>query len=314
MIRDDDRYIARGFRPAYLALHESGELARRAELANEMLADCRTCPRTCRVNRTESTGRCGIGRYAKVSSYGPHHGEERCLSGTRGSGTVFFAGCNLRCVFCQNFEISHEEAGTEVSAERLARIFLAVQEYGCHNLNLVTPSHVVPQILEALPIAVTEGLHLPIVYNTSAYDSLDSLRLLDGIVDVYMPDFKLWEQDAAERYLTAPNYPEAAREAIREMHRQVGVLRFEERGLAVRGLLVRHLVMPGRGEDTAAILRFLASEIAADTYVNVMAQYRPAGLVSLRSFPEIYRRVSEDEYLDALRLAGELGLRLECDD
>jgi putative pyruvate formate lyase activating enzyme len=214
-------------------------------------------------------------------------------------------------VFCQNFDISHGEEGVEVSAERLARIFLAVQEYGCHNLNLVTPSHVVPHILEALPIAVAKGFCLPIVYNTSAYDSLESLRLLDGIVDIYMPDFKLWDKDAAERYLTAPNYPQAAREAIREMHRQVGVLRFDERGLAVRGVLVRHLVMPGRGDDTTAILRFLATEIAPDTYVNVMAQYRPAGLVSLRSFPEIYRRISDAEYREALRLAGELGLRLD---
>ncbi|MEP0766844.1 MAG: radical SAM protein [Fimbriimonadia bacterium] len=308
---DQDRYIAREFRPAYLSLAESGELERRAVAAREMLADCRTCPRACRVDRAQETGTCGIGRHAKVSSYGPHHGEERCLSGTRGSGTVFFAGCNLRCVFCQNFDISHGEEGVEVSAERLARIFLAVQEYGCHNLNLVTPSHVVPHILEALPIAVAKGFCLPIVYNTSAYDSLESLRLLDGIVDIYMPDFKLWDKDAAERYLTAPNYPQAAREAIREMHRQVGVLRFDERGLAVRGVLVRHLVMPGRGDDTTAILRFLATEIAPDTYVNVMAQYRPAGLVSLRSFPEIYRRISDAEYREALRLAGELGLRLD---
>ncbi|GMV35997.1 MAG: radical SAM protein [Fimbriimonadales bacterium] len=311
LMGDRDRYVVRGFSPAYLPLHQSGELERRAEAAREMLADCRTCPRACRVDRTEATGTCGIGRHAKVASYGPHHGEERCLRGTRGSGTVFFAGCNLRCVFCQNFEISHEEEGAEVSAERLARIFLAVQEYGCHNLNLVTPSHVVPHLLEALPIAVARGLRLPIVYNTSAYDSLESLRLLDGIVDIYMPDFKLWKEDAAQRYLTAPNYPEAAREAIREMHRQVGVLRFDEGGLAVRGVLVRHLVVPGRGEDTSSILRFLANEIAPDTYVNVMAQYRPAGLVSLRNFPEIYRRVSEEEYLEAVRLASTLGLRVD---
>ena len=256
-------------------------------------------------------GICRTGRYARVSSYFPHHGEEDCLRGWNGSGTIFFSWCNLRCVFCQNYDISHRGEGVEVHPERLARMMLHLQSLGCHNINFVTPEHVVPQVLEALVIAVEGGLRLPIVYNTSAYDSMESLRLLDGVVDIYMPDFKIWDPEKAHRYLKARDYPEVARRVIKEMHRQVGVLKFDEHGLAKRGVLVRHLVMPGDVAGTEHILRFLAAEVAPDTYVNIMAQYYPAGMVSSERYPEINRRITSQEYWRAIRLAEELGLRLD---
>jgi putative pyruvate formate lyase activating enzyme len=221
------------------------------------------------------TGVCRTGRYARVASAGPHHGEERCLSGWHGSGTIFFALCNLRCVFCQNWDISQQAAGVECPPERIAALMLDLQRRGCHNINLVTPEHVVPQVLEAITEAVARGLSLPIVYNTSAYDSVESLRRLDGVVDIYMPDFKFWEPETARRLCGAKDYPERAREAVQEMHRQVGVLRFSPEGLARRGVLVRHLVMPGQSAEAEAIFRWLAEELSPDTYVNVMAQYRP---------------------------------------
>lgn len=309
-----ERYLipSATFEPAYLALHRTGELQRRAEEAVASLKECRVCPRDCRANRLENTvGICRTGRYARVSSYFPHHGEEDCLRGWNGSGTIFFSWCNLRCVFCQNYDISHRGEGVEVPPERLARMMLNLQSLGCHNINFVTPEHVVPQVLEALVIAVEGGLRLPIVYNTSAYDSMESLRLLDGVVDIYMPDFKIWDPEKAHRYLKARDYPEVARRVIMEMHRQVGVLKFDEQGLAKRGVLVRHLVMPGDIAGTEHILRFLAQEVAPDTFVNVMAQYYPAGMVSPERYPEINRRISSQEYWRAIRLAEELGLRLD---
>ncbi len=309
-----ERYLipSSTFEPAYLTLHRTGELRRRAEEAVASLSACRVCPRVCAVNRLEDErGICRTGRYARVSSYFPHHGEEDCLRGWNGSGTIFFSWCNLRCVFCQNSDLSHQGEGVEVSPERLAHMMLHLQSLGCHNINLVTPEHVVPQVLEALVLAVEGGLRLPIVYNTSAYDSMESLRLLDGIVDIYMPDFKIWDPEHAHRYLKARDYPEVARQVIREMHRQVGVLKFDEHGIAKRGVLVRHLVMPGEIAGTEQILRFLAEEVAPDTYVNVMAQYHPAGLVSPERYPEICRRITRQEYWRAVRLAQELGLRLD---
>ena len=301
------------FEPAYLALHRRGELLRRAREAVAQLESCRLCPRDCKVNRLENKiGVCRTGRYAVVSSYFPHHGEEDCLRGWRGSGTIFFSMCNLRCVFCQNYEISQLGEGREVTPQRLAAMMLELQAVGVHNINLVTPEHVVPQILEALVIAVEGGLRLPLVYNTSAYDSLESLRLMDGVVDIYMPDFKFWTPELARRYLKARNYPEAARQAIKEMHRQVGPLKFDEHGLAKRGVLVRHLVMPGMLEETRAILRWLAEEVSPDTYVNIMAQYYPAWKVGPDKYPEINRRITWEEYREALRFAREVGLwRLE---
>jgi putative pyruvate formate lyase activating enzyme len=298
--------------PPYLELGVS-ELRRRAEEAHELLGPrCLVCPRLCKVDRrADEKGLCAIGRRAVVASAFPHFGEEDCLRGRHGSGTVFFSGCNLRCVFCQNWDISWHVRGEEVTPERLADLMLGLQVLGCHNINWVTPEHVVPQILEAMPTAVERGLRLPIVYNTSAYDSLESLSLMDGIVSVYMPDFKLWTREAARRYLKRPDYPDAARESIREMHRQTGFLELGERGLAHRGVLVRHLVMPGMLAETEAILRWIAEELGPQTYLNLMAQYYPSGRVGRDEYVEIDRRLWREEYEAALALADELGLRLD---
>ena len=293
--------------PCYLALHESGELLGRAEEAVASLASCAVCPRSCRVNRLEDEVRvCHTGRLARVSSYFPHLGEEDCLRGWNGSGTIFFSFCNLECVFCQNHDVSQAGEGVEVAPGELAAIMLDLQRVGCHNINFVTPEHVVPQILEALPLAVEAGLRLPIVYNTSSYDGVESLAWLDGVVDVYMPDFKLWEKRSALRFLKAKDYPEVARRVIGEMHRQVGPLEIDERGLARRGVLVRHLVMPGLLEESAEIFRFLSRELSPDTYVNVMGQYRPD--FQTAKYPEIHRRPSAEEMCAARRLFHEAGL------
>ncbi len=266
------------FEPAYLALDRAGELRRRAEEALTRLPNCLVCPRNCGVDRwANKTAACHTGRLAQVSNYFPHFGEEECLKGWAGSGTIFFSMCNLRCVFCQNYDISQAARGPEVTAEELAYRMLELQSLGCHNINFVTPEHVVPQILEALPVAVERGLRVPLVYNTSAYDSMDSLHLLDGVVDIYMPDFKFWDPALSLRYIKAKDYAERACQVIREMHRQVGPLKMDESGIAKRGVLVRHLVMPGQIAGTESILRFLAEEVSPDTYVNVMDQYRPAG-------------------------------------
>jgi len=288
------------FQPAYLRLWQSGELFRRVEVGLEKLGDCTLCPRNCHVNRlADQTKTCRTGRYAVVSSYFAHRGEESCLRGTRGSGTIFFSWCNLRCVFCQNYEISWQGEGRAVNAAELAEMMLALQAQGCHNINLVTPEHVVPQILEALLLAVERGLRLALVYNTSAYDSLDSLALLDGIVDIYMPDFKFWDPEKARLYAKAPDYPEAARHAIREMHRQVGPLVTDEKGIALRGVLLRHLVMPGNAAGTEEIMNWIARELSPETYVNLMAQYRPAGHVSAKQYPEVNRGITAQEFQQA---------------
>jgi putative pyruvate formate lyase activating enzyme len=290
------------------------ELVRRAVAAYELLGErCVVCPRGCKVDRrADVAGLCAIGRHAVVASYFPHFGEEDCLRGRRGSGTIFFSGCNLRCVFCQNHDISWQVRGELVTPERLAEMMLELQATGCHNINFVTPEHVVPQILEALPVAFARGLELPIVYNTSAYDSLDSLRLLEGIVDVYMPDFKLWTSEAARRYLKRADYPDVARETIVEMNRQVGDLVLDRHGMARRGLILRHLVMPGLYEETEAILRFVAEELGTGTYVNLMAQYYVSGKVGQNGqYDEIARGIHREEYEQALALARDLGLRLD---
>jgi putative pyruvate formate lyase activating enzyme len=249
---------------------------------------------------------CKTGRHARVSSAFPHFGEEDVLRGWRGSGTIFFAWCNLKCIFCQNWETSQAGEGEELGPRELARLMLDLQARGCHNINFVTPEHVVPQILEALPLAIEGGLRVPLVYNTSAYDSLHSLALMAGVVDVYMPDFKLWDPERCRRYLLAPDYAEAARRAIRAMHEQVGVLRVDEGGLALRGVLVRHLVMPGMPEDTREILRWLAG-LSRDTYVNVMDQYAPAWKART-AYRELDRRLVPEEMETALAGAREAGL------
>jgi len=300
--------------PAYLGLGAQG-VADRAEAAVRLLGPgrCTVCPRLCKVNRlADQHGLCAIGRQAVVASHFPHFGEEDCLRGRNGSGTIFFSGCNLRCVFCQNFDISWQVRGELVTPKRLAAMMLALQRRGCHNINFVTPEHVVPQILQALPLAIEDGLRLPIVYNTSAYDSLDGLALMEGIVDIYMPDLKIWTAAGARRYLRMPGYPRAARQAVTEMSRQVGPLRIGEDGLARRGLLLRHLMMPGMLQDTRAILQFVADELGTGTYVNLMAQYRPAGLVGSDhrdGYHEIARQPNRDEYDRAVEFADELGLK-----
>jgi putative pyruvate formate lyase activating enzyme len=295
--------------PPYVALHRQGELERRAARALELLGEpCRVCPRLCSVNRlSDERGLCRIGRRAMVASYFPHFGEENCLRGTNGSGTIFYSGCNLRCVFCQNFDVSWQVQGEEVTAERLAGMMLELQAIGCHNINWVTPEHVVPQILEALPLAVEKGLRLPIVYNTSAYDSPDSLELMEGVVDVFMPDLKLASPEATRRYLGKREYAEVAMRNVKEMHRQVGELVLDERGLARRGLIVRHLVMPGLLHETEEVLRFVADELGPGTYVNLMGQYYPAGKVGDR-YEEINRRPEREELERAFEIADELGL------
>jgi putative pyruvate formate lyase activating enzyme len=257
---------------------------------------------------------CDTGRYARVSSAFPHFGEEDCLRGWAGSGTIFFSLCNLRCVFCQNWDISQRRVGEELSPESIANTMLSLQERGCHNINFVTPEHVVPQVLEAVAAAIAGGLRVPIVYNTSGYDSVESVKLLDGIVDIYMPDFKFWKRETAKSLAKAPDYPERAREAILEMHRQVGPLKFGPNGLARRGLLVRHLVMPGQSDESSAVFRWLAEELSPDTYVNIMGQYRPeyeVGQVAPNGdekFHEIDRRPTKDEMTCAQRGARDAGL------
>ncbi|HWP60282.1 MAG TPA: radical SAM protein [Candidatus Acidoferrales bacterium] len=310
-IHGDGRFVIRrrSFTPAYLETYERGLLKEKIDEALEALRCCTLCPRNCEVNRHERFAVCKSGRYARVASYFPHFGEEDVLRGWRGSGTIFFGWCNLRCVFCQNYDTSQQGEGDDVSPRDLARMMLELQERGCHNINFVTPEHVVPQILEALPFAIEGGLRLPLVYNTSSYDSLHSIRLMQGVIDIYMPDFKLWDRERARRYLLAPDYPEVAREVVRAMDDQVGELRVDEEGLALRGVLVRHLVMPGLLEDTRAIVEFLAREISLDTYLNLMDQYYPAWKVANTDrFPEIARRVYRREMEEAYRCARAEGL------
>ncbi|WP_045223210.1 radical SAM protein [Desulfonatronum thioautotrophicum] len=294
--------------PGYTQLHAQGILRDRAAAALESLRSCTICPRQCRVNRLEGElGFCRIGRLAKVASFSPHFGEEGPLVGSGGSGTIFFAQCNLACVFCQNHDISHHgEDAPEAEPEQLAAIMLQLQNQGVHNINFVTPSHVVPQILEALPIAAELGLHLPLVYNSSGYDSLEALRLLDGVVDIYMPDAKFFYPDAAKKYCQAEDYPQRAREALREMHRQVGDLELDENGIAIRGLLVRHLVMPGNLAGTKDWLNFLARKISPDTYLNIMDQYRPCA--DAGNFPELDRSPTGKEFDRALQDAVQAGI------
>lgn len=276
-------FVVEPFQPAYLATLREGRFEAKVAAARAELKSCRACPRVCSANRTAGEiGPCGVAAEARVASAFAHHGEEACLRGTGGSGTIFFSGCPLRCVFCQNHEISHDAAGgVPHGPEQLAALMLQIQAQGCHNVNLVTPEHVVPQIVEAVAIAAERGLNVPIVYNSGGYDTVRALRLLDGVVDVYMPDFKFWNPETARRYARAGDYPVFAREAITEMHRQVGVLHFGPDGLARRGLLVRHLVLPGHEREAAEIFEWLATELSPDTYVNVMPQYRPDNRVGV---------------------------------
>ncbi|MFH1079546.1 MAG: radical SAM protein [Pseudomonadota bacterium] len=294
--------------PAYLHLYREGLLKPRAQQAMELLKDCRLCPRTCRVDRLSGEqGFCRTGARASVASFHPHFGEEAPLVGRGGSGTIFFSSCNLLCSFCQNYEISHLREGEEVESQRLAAMMLHLMQRGCENINFVTPSHVAPQILQALCVAAGQGLDIPLIYNSGGYDSADTIKILDGIFDIYMPDFKFWDNAWGERFCRAPDYREQATAAIREMHRQTGDLVMDRAGIAVRGLLVRHLVMPGGLAGTREIMTFLAKEISPDTYVNVMAQYRPCG--DAAGDPLIDRRVTHAEYTAAVREAVTAGIK-----
>ena len=293
--------------PGYLRLLKSGELDRRAKSALKLLESRTLCPHKCNVDRSkDQKGFCKIGKDAIIASYGPHFGEEAPISGQRGSGTVFFSGCNLKCVYCQNFEISQKLEGYQVPAEYLAFVFLALQNDGCHNINLVTPTHIVPQFLEALVIAAKEGLHIPIVYNCGGYESIETLKLLDGIIDIYMPDLKYGSNSVAHKYSKIKGYWDIARDAIKEMHRQVGDLRLDSKGIAQKGLLIRHLVLPNDLDRAAKVLEFIAKELSTETYVNIMDQYRPCGMA--HEFPELNRRITREEYMRAVEIARAFGL------
>ena len=293
--------------PSYLALLRSGELKQRVAEAYRRLQRCDICPRQCGVNRREGKlGTCRTGEQAVVSSYGPHFGEEAPLVGAGGSGTVFFACCNLHCQFCQNYEISQLGEGRPATPEQMAAIFLRLQDMGCHNINLVSPSHVVPQILAAVLIAGEDGLRLPLVYNTGGYDALATLALLDGVVDIYMPDMKYADAAVAERFSKVANYPAANQAAVQEMHRQVGDLAVDKRGIAQRGLLVRHLVLPEGLAGTEQIARFLANSVSRDTYINVMDQYRPCHKAN--ELPPLNRRITPEEYRNAVQAVRDAGL------
>ncbi|MBM4445857.1 MAG: radical SAM protein [Chloroflexi bacterium] len=292
---------------AYLELYYSGKLAERVKAAGVLLENCQVCPRHCGINRlADEAGQCHTGKLAIVSSYVPHFGEEAPLVGNLGSGTIFFTNCNLKCLFCQNYTISQLGDGTEASKEELAKMMLALQARGCHNINLVSPTHVIPQILEALEIAINLGLRLPLVYNSGGYDAVKTLEILDGIVDIYMPDMKYSNEKTAEELSGIKNYPSINRAALKEMHRQVGDLQMDEDGIAVRGLLIRHLVLPHELAGTKEIMKFIAEEISQNSYVNVMAQYHPC--YKALHIPQLTKPLLRQEFLEAIELAKRSGL------
>jgi len=298
----------KAFRAAYLAAYEEGLFPQRVAAAHDLLRACTLCPRQCSVDRTEGdAGFCRAGSLPEISSYGPHFGEERPLVGTHGSGTIFMTYCNLGCIFCQNYEISRLGMGEKITFDEFASVMVELQARGCHNINFVSPSHFVPQILQALPGAIARGLSIPLVFNTGGYDSTETLRLLDGVFDIYMPDFKYTRGDVAQRYSQAPDYPEVVTKALKEMHRQVGDLEMDEDGIALRGLLVRHLVLPEGLAGTREAMHFLSTEISKKTYVNIMAQYHPCGDIIPAGSP-LARRITRKELMEALEIAHEEGL------
>jgi putative pyruvate formate lyase activating enzyme len=301
------RILQEKFVPAYRLLPHN-VFSDKVREAEEILKQCTLCPRKCEVDRTSGQrGFCRTGDKPFVSSWGSHFGEERPLVGKFGSGTIFFGNCNLGCIFCQNYSLSHLREGSEISFEKLADIMLSLQREGCHNINLVTPTHQMPMILRSLQIASQKGLNIPIVYNCGGYESLESIKLLNGIIDIYMPDFKYTDPEMALRYSKAEDYPEAAMAALREMHRQVGDLIMDNRGIALRGLLVRHLVLPEGIAGTASVVKFIAEEISKDTYINIMDQYHPC----FKAFdnPPLNRRITDTEFSEAIKLATNAGLR-----
>ena len=290
------------FIPSYISLFEKGELGQRIRILKEFLKECRLCPRECRVDRLNGEkGVCQAGLEPMVSSAFPHFGEEPPLVGYRGSGTIFFTHCNLRCIFCQNYDISHLENGEPMTSSDMARVMVGLQEMGCHNINFVTPTHYAPQIVASLPEAIEKGLRLPIVYNCSGYESIEVIRLLEGVVDIYMPDAKYMDRKHSKKFSNAPDYPEVIKEVLKEMHRQVGDLTINPKGIAEKGLLIRHLVMPNGVASSEAVLRFIAEEISVRSYVNIMDQYRPE--YRAPEYPEINRRITQIEYLEATQWA-----------
>ena len=294
-------------RPAYIETHNRGLLKEKIAQAYEILKACTLCPRGCGVDRLSGEeGFCQTGEDAIVSSYSPHFGEESPLVGSHGSGTIFFARCNLLCLFCQNYDISHEGEGVAFSSEELAKAMLFLQDRGCHNINFVTPSHVVPQILAGVDKAVELGLRVPLVYNSGGYDRAETLSILEGVFDIYMPDFKFWDPKVAEEFCEAPDYPEVARGALKEMHRQVGDLVIDGQGIAQKGLLIRHLVLPEGLAGTGQAMRFLAKEISPNSYVNIMTQYRPCGRAS--EVHALRRTITQEEYQEAIQAAHKEGI------
>jgi len=293
--------------PSYLKLYRNGELEARIKKGLALMESCHLCPRQCGVNRLDGEiGYCRTGRRTRVASYNAHFGEEAPLVGNCGSGAIFLSSCNLLCNFCQNYDISHLNEGEEVEPVQIAAMMIELKERGCHNINFVTPTHVVVQILEALIPAIGQGLNLPLVYNSGGYESVETLALLDGVFDIYMPDFKFWDDKWAERFCKAPDYRERAKAAIKEMHGQVGDLLVDNEGIAVQGLLIRHLVMPNEVAGTDRVMNFLASEISLDTYVNVMDQYRPCGNADADEL--INRRLTSEEFRRAVGAARDAGL------
>ena len=295
------------FQPAYLKLLSSGDFKRRVKQAYELLSICEVCAWECPVDRRAGKiGVCRTGMRARVSSYGPHHGEEDPLRGRQGSGTIFFTRCNLRCQYCQNHDISQTDSGHEVDPEELATMMLELQARGCHNINFVSPSHVVPQIMAAVLIAAQAGLEIPLVYNTGGYDSLVMLKHLDGIIDIYMPDMKYADPDIARQYSKIRDYPAINQAAVCEMHRQVGDLSTDSNEIAFRGLLVRHLVLPNNLAGTDKIVQFLADKVSTNTYLNLMDQYRPA--YKAHQYPELNRSITHEEYQAAVQMALDAGI------
>ena len=295
------------FEPSYIKVYEKGLLKKKAATAKNLLRSCALCPRKCGVDRLAGeTGFCNTAKFSWVSSYGPHFGEEKPLVGTHGSGTIFFTHCNLLCLFCQNYDISHQGAGQEATNDELAGIMLALQNQGCHNINFVSPSHVVPQLLAAVEVAVPNGLNIPLIFNTGGYDCVPTLKLLEGVLDIYMPDFKFWDSQVAQNSCQADDYPEVARKALAEMHRQVGDLKIGDAGIARRGLLIRHLVLPGGLAGTRDIMRFIAQKISPNSYVNIMSQYRPCGRAA--EVKGLDSHLLPEEYKKAVRAAMEEGI------
>ncbi len=292
-----------------IPIYFTTDLALLSKKAVHLLEHCTICPRKCGVNRLKGElGYCQTGKEAIVSSYGPHFGEEPELVGTNGSGTIFFSFCNLNCIFCQNYDISQLGYGRNVTINELAEIMLKLQKMGCHNINLVSPTHIVPQFLQALSTGRDKGLHLPIVYNSGGYDEIETLKLLEGVIDIYMPDAKYGSNEIGEKYSNVISYWEINKLALKEMHRQVGDLIVDKNGIAQRGLLVRHLVLPNRIANSFEVLKFIAEEISINTYVNIMEQYRPC--YKANQYPELARRINEKEYQEVVEYAKKLGLRV----